>query len=167
MYNQRTGLSGKITDGSCPTCKSNIIRMQGNKIYCQNCGTLLVTKASNKFGAKRTVAMDGLKRDSKYEASVADDLFARKKINDILDYDSQFKVEVWCYRENGLKAFKITHKVDFRIHHKDGSYELLEAKGVETQDYKMRRRFLEEIWLPDHPDHIYTVVKQNKRPRRR
>lgn len=114
----------------------------------------------NKYGAKRTTANDGVKRDSKFEASVADELLLRKQAGDIQDYDSQFKVEVWCYRENGLPAFKVSHKIDFRIHHKDGSYELVEAKGVETTDYKWRRRFLEEIWLPDHPDHTYTVVKQ-------
>lgn len=114
----------------------------------------------NKYGAKRTVAKDGIKRDSKFEAGVADDLFLRKESGDILDYDSQYKLEMWAYRKNGEQAFKVAHKVDFRIHHKDGSFELLEAKGVETADYKMRRKFLEELWLPDHLDHTYTVVKQ-------
>lgn len=114
----------------------------------------------NKFGAKRTVANDGIKRDSKYEASVADELDLRKKAGDILDYDSQYKVEMWAYDENGKQAMKVSHKVDFRIHHKDGSFELLEAKGVETSDYKMRRRWLETFWLPFNLDHTYTVVKQ-------
>lgn len=114
----------------------------------------------NKYGAIRTVAKDGLKRDSKFEASVADELLLRKKAGDIKDYDSQYKIEAWCYRENGLPAFKVSHKVDFRIHHNDGSFELYESKGVETTDYKWRRKFLEQIWLPDHPDHTYTVVKQ-------
>lgn len=114
----------------------------------------------NKYGAKRTTAKDGIKRDSKFEAGVADELLLRKRAGDIKDYESQYKVEVWCYRENGLPAFKVSHKVDFRIHHNDGSYELLEAKGVETPDYIWRRKFLTEIWLPEHPDHTYTVVKQ-------
>lgn len=116
----------------------------------------------NKYGAKRTIANDGFKYDSKFEAGVADELLLRKKAKDIKDYERQYKVEIWCYRENGLKAFKVSHKVDFRIHHNDGSFELLEAKGVETADYKMRRKFLEEIWLPDHLDHTYTVVKQRR-----
>lgn len=113
----------------------------------------------NKYGAKKTI-FNGYKYDSKFEAGVAASLEIRKKANDIKDYEQQFKVEIWCYRETGEKAFKVSHKVDFRIHHNDGSYELLEAKGVETADYKMRRKFLENIWLPDHPDHTYTVVKQ-------
>lgn len=115
---------------------------------------------TNKYGAKKTTAKDGFKRDSKFEASVADDLLLRKQVGDILDYESQFKVEMWAHRSDGTPAFKVSHKVDFRIHHNDGSFELLEAKGVETADYKMRRKFLEYLWLPDHLDHIYTVVKQ-------
>lgn len=113
----------------------------------------------NKYGAKKT-EFNGYKYDSKFEASVAADLELRKKSGDIKDYENQYKVEVWCYRENGLPAFKVTHKVDFRIFHNDHSYELLEAKGVETPDYKWRRKFLENIWLPEHLDHTYTVVKQ-------
>lgn len=116
---------------------------------------------SNKYGAKRTLANDGVKRDSKFEASVADDLLLRKRAKDIKDYDSQYKVEMWAHRPNGERAFRLNHKVDFRIHHNDNSFELLEAKGIETADYKMRRRFLEELWLPEHPDHTYTVIKQS------
>lgn len=113
----------------------------------------------NKYGAKRT-EFNGYKYDSKFEASVAQELELRKQAGDIKDYDRQYKIEAWAYRENGLKAFKVSHKVDFRIHHNDGSFELYEAKGVETSDYLWRRKFLEHIWLPDHSDHTYTVVKQ-------
>lgn len=114
----------------------------------------------NKYGAKRTVAKDGVKRDSKFEASVADELLLRKQAGDIKDYDSQYRVEITCYRANGLPAFTVRHKVDFRIHENSGGFTLLEAKGVETEDYKWRRKFLENIFLPDNPDYTYEVVKQ-------
>lgn len=114
----------------------------------------------NKYGAKKTVAKDGLKRDSKFEASVADELYLRKRAGDIKDYDSQYRLEMWAYDKDGNRAIKKTHKVDFRIHHNDGSFELLEAKGFETQDWRNRKKWLEKLWLPEHPDHIYTVVKQ-------
>lgn len=90
---------------------------------------------------------------------MAAELELRKKAKDILDYDCQYKIEAWAYTKSGLPAFKVSHKVDFRLHHNDGSFELLEVKGVETPDYRMRRRFLEKLWLPEHPDHFYTVVK--------
>lgn len=114
---------------------------------------------TNKYGAKKT-EFNGHKYDSKYEASVAQELDLRLKAGDITEVLPQYKVEVWCYRENGLPAFKISHKVDFRVANKDGSYTLVEAKGVETEDYKWRRKFLEHIWLPDHPDYTYEVYKQ-------
>lgn len=151
---------GKLT---CEECQSTSFRVSYNKVSCMNCGWTVKGSSGNKYGAKKTVANDGIKRDSKYEASVADELYLRKKTGDILDYDNQFKVEMWAYDQNGKKAMKVTHKVDFRIHHKDGSFELLEAKGVETSDYKMRRKWLETFWLPFNPDHIYTVVKQRRR----
>lgn len=115
---------------------------------------------SNKYGAKRTTAKDGIKRDSKFEASVADDLLLRKKAKDIKDYESQFKVVMPIYNKHGKKVHEVSHKVDFRILHNDDSYELLEAKGVETTDYRFRRKLLEKLWLPENLDHTYTVVKQ-------
>lgn len=115
----------------------------------------------NKFNAKKT-EFNGRKFDSKFEASVAEELELRKKAKDIKDYDCQYKIEAWAHLPDGTPAFKVSHKVDFRIHHNDGSYELYEAKGIETADYKMRRKFLEELWLPLHKDHTYSVVKQSK-----
>lgn len=148
-----------IKDGKCPSCSSKILRYSGNSVTCGNCGTKIGTRF-NKYGAKRTVAMDGQMRDSKFEASVADSLYLRKQTGDIKDYESQYRVEIAVYRQDGTPAFYVRHKVDFRILHQDDSYELLEAKGLELPDYKWRRRLLEEIWLPENPDHIYTVITQ-------
>lgn len=162
MYKQQNNKlnHGKLT---CPECKSNYFRVSYGKVECTNCGWKeSANLKTNKYGAKRTVARDGIKRDSKFEAGVADQLRLRKLAGDIKDYDSQFKVEMWICNEEGERKIKVTHKVDFRIHHNDESYELVEAKGVETSDYKWRRRLLEELWLPQHKDHIYTVVKQRK-----
>lgn len=158
MYNVSRGLPdpGVLT---CPDCGSTRFSVNYSKVVCQNCGWT-EKRGNNKYGAKRTEARDGLKRDSKYEASVADELLLRKRTGDILDYESQYKVEIWIYREDGRKAFKVSHKIDFRVHNRDGSYELLEAKGVETADWKWRRKLLEELWLPLHLDHTYRVVKQ-------
>lgn len=149
----------------CPECQSTMFRVNYNSLTCTNCGWVYKKKVGNKFGAVRT-EFNGRKYDSKFEASVAEELELRKIGKDIKDYEPQYKVEMWAYREDGVKAFKVTHKVDFRIEHNDGSYELMEAKGVETPDYKMRRKFLEELWLPLHKDHTYTVVKQYKSKKR-
>lgn len=160
VFKQQFGLLQPKTL-TCPECGLTRFRVAYNKVECTNCGWTEKV-ASNKYGAKRTTAKDGVKRDSKFEATNADMLALRVRAGDIKAYDSQFKVEIWIYREDGPKAFSVKHKVDFRIHHNDGSFELVEAKGVETADWKWRRRLLEELWLPLHKDHIYTVVKQSQ-----
>lgn len=157
------------TDAMCPECESKSVLYSRGKLTCQNCGHEIASTATkkNKYNAVRTVAKDGIKRDSKFEANVADELFFRKQAGDIKDYESQFKVEMPLYDQNGIQQMKVSHKIDFRIHHNDGSYELYEAKGVETADYKWRRRLLELFWLPFHKDHIYTVRKQGYRNKRK
>jgi DNA-directed RNA polymerase subunit RPC12/RpoP len=161
MYTQKSSLD-EIKDGKCPACGSNRLLFKYSVVECTNCGNKIGSR-SNKYNAKKTVAKDGIKRDSKFEASVADDLLLRKQAGDIKDYESQYRVDIPIHREDGLYALTVRHKVDFRILHNDGSYELLEAKGVETSDYVWRRKMLEHIWLPMHKDHIYTVIKQNSK----
>jgi len=119
----------------------------------------------NKYGAIKT-EYGGSKYDSKFEASVARDLDIRLKAGEIKDWERQFKVEMWAYNKLGDAAMKVSHKVDFRIHELDGSFTLLEAKGIETADYKMRRHWLEKFWLPENLDHVYSVVKERSNYKR-
>lgn len=146
----------------CPDCKGTRFRVNYSKAECINCGWKM-SRGNNKYGAKKTKANDGIVRDSKYEATVADDLLFRKKVGDIKDYDTQYKVLIPIYDEDGKKVHEVSHKVDFRVHLNSGEFELLEAKGAETTDYRFRRKLLEKIWLPKHKDHLYTVIKQNRR----
>ena len=113
----------------------------------------------NKYGAIKT-EYNGERYDSKFEASVARDLDIRLKANEIKGWERQYKVEMWACDCNGNRAMKKSHKIDFRIHEHDGSFTLLEAKGVETSDYKERRNWLEAFWLPENLDHTYVVVKE-------
>lgn len=146
---------------TCPRCGSTRFLVLGRKFTCTNC-SWTAQGGDNKYGAKRT-EFDGRKYDSKYEASVAQELSLRLKAGDILEVIPQYQIEVPCYRIDGTVAFIVRHKVDFRIQLQDGSYELVEAKGVETDDYKWRRKFLEHIFLPSNPDYTYRVVKQSRR----
>lgn len=163
MYRQQNS-AGDMKSASCPECKSTRLIYGRGKLTCTNCDHV-IGKTFNKYSAIKTVARDGIKRDSKFEASVADELYLRKEAGDIKDYDSQYKVEMWICNSDGKPVKKVSHKVDFRIHHNDGSYELYEAKGAITSDYKWRRDLLELLWLPEHPDHTYTVIQQNRRRR--
>lgn len=125
---------------------------------------MYTTRTSNKFGAKRT-EYNGSKYDSKFEAGVAHDLDLQLRAGLIAGWERQFKIECMPYTEAGdpVPECKVSHKVDFRVQNLDGSYTLLEAKGLETSDYKTRRKWLEKFWLPAHPDHDYQVVKQGKK----
>nr|DAS27830.1 MAG TPA: Protein of unknown function (DUF1064) [Caudoviricetes sp.] len=100
------------------------------------------------------------KLNPEHEAQVAAELEIEKNLGQIKDYDTQYRIEGWVYDENGNPAFPYRHKVDFRIHNLDGSFTLREAKGVETDDYKWRRKILEKVWLPAHPEYTYEVVYQ-------
>lgn len=122
------------------------------------------TTRTQKFGNAKTV-YNGEKYDSKFEAGVARTLDLRKRAGEIKDWERQYKIECMPYTKAGdpVPECKVTHKVDFRVHELDGSFTLLEAKGFETADYKMRRKWLMKFWLPAHPDHEYQVVYQGRK----
>lgn len=125
------------------------------------------TTSYKKYNNTRT-EYNGRKYGSKFEAGVAQELDLRKQAGEFKDWEPQYKIECVPYNCHGepVPKCKVTHKVDFRVHHHDGSYELIEAKGFETADYKMRRKWLFCFWLPEHQDHIYTVYFQGKKGRR-
>lgn len=106
----------------------------------------------------------GITYDSKFEAGVARDLDIRVRAGEIAGWERQYKVTIPLYRKDGTLGKTVTHKVDFRVHELDGTFTLLEAKGVETPDYKMRRDLLMGFWMPEHEhDHRYEVVKDRGR----
>ena len=121
----------------------------------------------NKYNAVKTFGRcsDGSQRkfDSKFEAAVADELYMRLQAGEIKDYECQFMVEMIPYTSTGeaIPKLKVKHKVDFRVHENDGSYTLTEVKGMETTDWRRRRDWLLNLWIPDNLDHEYVVLKQN------
>lgn len=107
----------------------------------------------NKFHNVRQT-YNGYSYMSKLEARYAMELDLRKAAGDIADWERQYKIDLTV---NGKHI--ANYYCDFRILHSDGSYELVETKGFETEIYRLKRKLLEAVWLPEHPDHVYTVVK--------
>lgn len=101
---------------------------------------------------------NGYSYDSKFEAEVAAELDLRLKGKDIAGWERQVKIEL---RANSILI--CNYFVDFRIEHNDGSFELVEVKGFETEVWRLKRKLLEALWLPQHPDHTYTVTKKEQR----
>ena len=110
------------------------------------------TQTYKKYGNSKT-EYNGRKYDSKFEAGVARDLDKELAAGLIKYWEPQFKIECMPYNVHGdpVPKCKVTHRVDFRVHDHDGSYRLIEAKGFETSDYRMRRKWLENFWLPANP----------------
>lgn len=98
---------------------------------------------------------NGYNYDSKFEASYAQELDLRLKAKEIAGWERQFKISIDINDRHICNYF-----CDFRILNNDGSYELVETKGFETEAYRLKRKLLEVVWLPLHPDHTYTVIKQ-------
>ena len=124
----------------------------------------MYTQTYKKYGNNKT-EYNGRKYDSKFEAGVAKDLDRELSAGLIKDWEPQFKIECMPYNIHGdpVPKCKVTHKVDFRVHDHDGSFRLIEAKGFGTTDYRMRKKWLENFWLPAHPDHTYHVIRQGKK----
>jgi Protein of unknown function (DUF1064) len=120
------------------------------------CGKVRGSKkaAAGKYHAIRTV-YDGYPYDSKFEAQTAMTLDWRLKARDIKAWTRQFPIEIRSPQGELIRRTK----VDFRIEHNDGSFELLECKGFETRDYRIIKRLIETLWLPEHLDYVYTVAK--------
>lgn len=95
---------------------------------------------------------------SRAEADYAAELDLRVKGKDIQSWERQYKVSI---DYNGKHI--CNYYVDFRILHNDNSYELVEIKGMETETWRLKRKLLEYMWLPEHLDHSYTVVKARSR----
>lgn len=114
-----------------------------------------------KSGAKyhsETSQVNGVTYQSKFEAAYAQELDLRVRAREIVSWERQIKCEIVI---DGIKI--CTYWVDFLVHYPNGDKELVETKGFETDLWKIKRKLLEAVWLKEHPEYSYTVVKQSSR----
>lgn len=117
------------------------------------------SRYGSKYGNKRT-EYNGRQYDSKYEARVAQELDLRSKAGEFTEIEAQFRIKLYVYLPDGSKADLFTYICDFRSHRPDGTYLLTEAKGHVTEVYRTKRKILDLVWLPDHPEYEFEEVKQ-------
>lgn len=98
--------------------------------------------------ARRTY--DGRVYMSGSEMRYAAELDLKKRTGVIVNWAPQYRVVL---EVNGKKI--CTMFIDFKVWHKDGSTELVEVKGFETEVYKVKRKLFEAL----NQDVKYTVVK--------
>ncbi|EPY2281776.1 DUF1064 domain-containing protein [Clostridium sporogenes] len=97
----------------------------------------------SKYGAKRIV-IDGITFDSKDEGKYYLYLKELKAKDKILNFERQPKYELQpSFKKYGKTHKAITYAPDFLIYHLDGSEELIDVKGTETQQGNMRRKMFD------------------------
>ena len=87
----------------------------------------------NKYNAKPTV-VDGIRFDSKREAEYYNALKLRVKTGDVLFFLRQVPIHL----PGGTKLV-----IDFLEFHTDGSVHFVDAKGKETDSFRIKRREVE------------------------
>lgn len=92
----------------------------------------------HKFNATAT-ELDGLRFDSKKEARYYGQLKLRRATGEII----QFLRQVPFHLPGGVR-----YVCDFLEFHADGSVHFVDTKGVETADFKAKKRMVETLYAP-------------------
>lgn len=110
-------------------------------------------KRQNKY---KNIRQDygGRNYHSKKEAAYAQELDLRYQGKEIAGWEPQHKVEL---RVHGRLI--CNYYVDFLVYHIDGSTELVEVKGFETEVWRLKWKLLEAIYNEEHPDIKLTIVR--------
>lgn len=97
-------------------------------------------KRSSKFNAKRTEGQDGQVFDSKLEARYYyETLLPLKQAGEILTITRQVEFRTPA----GTK-----YRADFVTLNRDGSVHVIDTKGVETPEFKIKKREIEHAYQP-------------------
>ena len=109
----------------------------------------------SKYNNKKVI-VDGIKFDSQKEAEYYCRLKLLKQAGEIKDFGLQPRyVLQHGFEKNGEKFKPITYIADFVIVNNDGTTDVVDIKGVETQIFKIKRKLFEY----KYPDLSLKVVK--------
>lgn len=99
--------------------------------------------AKSKYGAKK-ITIDGITFDSKDEGRYYLYLKDLKAKGEIANFELQPKYELQpSFKKYGKTHRAITYAPDFLIYHLDGTEELIDIKGMSTQQGEMRRKLFD------------------------
>lgn len=112
-------------------------------------------KKRSKYNNQKTI-VDGTEFDSKKEAEYYCQLKLLKKAGEIKEIGLQPRYELQPgFEKNGVKYRPITYVADFVITNNDGTTEVVDIKGVETQVFKIKQKLFEYMY----PDKSLKVIK--------
>jgi hypothetical protein len=113
---------------------------------------------TTKYKSKK-VEIDGHVFDSKIEARYYEQLKWLQENNQILFFRLQPRYLLQeAFRKNGKTFRKIEYIADFEVHHLDGSIEVIDVKGMETEAFKIKRKLFEKKY--PHKLSLVTYVKK-------
>jgi hypothetical protein len=101
-------------------------------------------KRANKYNAKKII-VDGIKFDSKVEAEYYAHLKSREFNGEIAGFlpQPEYELQPSFTNPKGKKILPIKYKADFLIHYLDGTQEVVDVKGFETADFKLKKKMFE------------------------
>lgn len=109
----------------------------------------------NKYNNKKTI-VDGIEFDSKKEAEYYQKLKFLKRAGEIKDFGLQPRYELQPkFSKNGKTYRAITYIADFVIDNTDGTTDVVDVKGIETQVFKIKKKLFEH----KYPDLSLKVIK--------
>lgn len=103
--------------------------------------------------AKTTRGLDGTYYASMFEASYANELYAKKRLKEIEDYETQVRLPL---EVNGYKIG--TYIADFIVHHHGNISEIVETKGFRTPIFNLKWKLVEALYSDEYK---ITLLMQN------
>ncbi|MFE4523976.1 DUF1064 domain-containing protein [Cytobacillus firmus] len=101
----------------------------------------------SKYGNKITV-LDGHKFDSLAESKYYEQLKWLRQAKQIKSFKLQPRYLLQeAFKKNGRTIRKIEYVADFEVKHLDGSIEVIDCKGVETEAFKLKRKWFDRLYL--------------------
>ena len=95
---------------------------------------MTIKKLKHKFNAK-AITKNSIRYDSKLEARLASKLDVLKAQGQVLFYLRQVPFDL---------AGGIKYRCDFQVFYTNGEVEFIDAKGVETELFKLKKKQVEE-----------------------
>ncbi|ABR48750.1 protein of unknown function DUF1064 [Alkaliphilus metalliredigens QYMF] len=104
------------------------------------------SQRKSKYNNKKTT-VDAIEFDSKKEADYYHQLKLLKQAGEIKDFGIQQRYELLpTFKKNGTTFRSINYVADFVIVNNDGTTEVVDVKGVETQVFKIKQKLFEYMY---------------------
>ncbi|HDI4517413.1 TPA: DUF1064 domain-containing protein [Listeria monocytogenes] len=105
------------------------------------------TSTRSKYNAKKVV-IDDIKFDSKAEAAYYQQLKLLKMTGEVVSFDLQPEFILQdSFVKNGKKYHAIKYRADFLVRYKDGHEELIDVKGMLTNEFILKRKLFEMRYM--------------------